>query len=74
MQPFKNFTGEAEIMAEKGDLIVAYLLHGCKLTINFDKEGEFESRWFNPRSGKYSQITLINSETNKNFIAPDNND
>ncbi len=74
MQPFTGITGDAVALAEKLKTYVIYLPHGGDVTIDLTGGGRMESKWFNPRTGKFGKSDIIIGGTGEKFIAPDNND
>jgi hypothetical protein len=74
LQPFTEITGDAVALAEKSKTYVVYLPHGGDVTLDLTGSGIMESKWFNPRTGKFGKSDVIKGETGKKFIAPDNND
>jgi hypothetical protein len=74
MQPFADVTGDAVALADPGHVYVVYLPHGGATTIDLSPaERALSARWFNPRTGEYTQ-TLHLTKARHDFSAPDRND
>lgn len=76
LQPFAGLSGsdDAVALAERGKTYIAYLPHGGDITLDLSGTRQMESRWFNPRNGKFSRSTFITTGSDQSFKAPDKRD
>ncbi len=74
MQPFLELKGDAVGMFEKGKTYIVYLPHGGNITLDLPGVGLMESKWFNPRTGKFGRSAIITSGSGQKFKAPDKKD
>jgi hypothetical protein len=75
MQPFAGVTGDAVSLAEVGKTYLVYLPHGGAATLDLTGvPGSYTARWFNPRSGKYSDPFMVSGEGKRRIEAPDSKD
>jgi hypothetical protein len=74
MQPFTSVTGDAVALADPGKACVIYLPKGGATTVDLTAvDNPQTARWFNPRSGEFSEpVPAANSR--QTFSAPDTND
>jgi hypothetical protein len=76
MQPFNGVTGDAVALAEKGGTYAIYLPRGGATTVDLSGAEPLLMRWFNPRTGDFSEPALPVAPTgvHQEFKAPDAND
>ena len=60
-------------LAETGKVYAVYLPHGADVTVKFEP-GRYRVKWFNPRSGEYSNAGIADGATWTSPEAPDNED
>jgi hypothetical protein len=74
MQPFTSVTGDAVALADPGKVYVIYLPKGGATTVDLTAaESPLTVRWFNPRSGEFSQPASASSPR-MTFNRTDGND
>lgn len=77
MQPFPDVTGDATALADEEDrkTYVIYFPHGGTTRLDLSRGGPFTRRWFNPRTGEWSQPeTVAATHIDNGFKAADSND
>lgn len=74
MRPFEEVSGDAVVLAEKGKTYAAFFPHGGESALDLRGTGKMEGKWFNPRTGKFSEPIVIQGGTVQKFNAPDGND
>lgn len=63
----------AYCLAESGRTYVVYLPRGGDVNLRLDP-GSYQARWFNPRNGDYSTVSIAEGVTWKSPIASDKED
>jgi hypothetical protein len=63
----------AYCLAEAGKVYVVYLPHGGDSTVTVEP-GRYQARWFDPRTGQYSEAGIAEGPTWTSPVAPDNED
>jgi hypothetical protein len=76
MRPFDGVKGDIAVaLAEPGEVYAVYLPKGGKLTVDLTgTKGRFQTRWFNPRDGKWTEAAEAVGGGRPEFAAPDAND
>ncbi|NSW95888.1 MAG: DUF4038 domain-containing protein [Bacteroidales bacterium] len=74
MNPFFRFEGDAVALAEEGKHYIIYLPHGGDITIDLSNNGLMETKWYNPRSGKFLSTVIAKTGHDSKFKAPDKKD
>jgi hypothetical protein len=60
-------------LAETGKVYAVYLPHGTDVSVKLES-GRYGVKWFNPRSGEYSNAGIADGATWTSPEAPDNQD
>jgi hypothetical protein len=75
MQPTSPVAGDAVVLADPGNLYVAYLPHGGPATLDLSaSKHPLKARWFDPRNGRLLEAFDTKATPSQPFTAPDSND
>ena len=78
MQPFTGVTGDVVALADPGKTFVVYYPRGGATTLDLSAaRGAMVARWFNPRTGEFSQAERLQeakATARREFSAPDTRD
>ncbi|MBI3969702.1 MAG: DUF4038 domain-containing protein [Chloroflexi bacterium] len=73
--PFAGVEGDVVALASPGEVYVAYLPHGGRLTLDLSAlHGRATGQWFNPRTGDWEPTMEVAAGVPCEFTAPDGED
>jgi hypothetical protein len=71
LDPRPELAGDGtRVLTKPGELYVAYAANGGALSVRL-AAGEYEGRWYNPRTGAWSSAPAVTAKSDEMWKSPD---